>query len=305
MSQPPTTSPNTSAARASTRSPEGWLGKLGALPSTALVLIVTALVLTPFVWLAIASVKTNEDFFTSSFLPRGNGLLGIAWERLTLDNYKKVFHEPHFARSLLNSVMLSSVTATLATLFAAMAGYALALLSFKGRAVITWLVLGALIIPAPLLIAPGYQILFKLGLLDSPWGLILPAIAPAFGVYLFRQSAISVIPKELLEAARLDGCGELRIFFTIALPLMRPTVSAFVMITFLGTWNNFLTPQIVMQSPDGFPLSVAIAQLKNVYYQDYGLLMAGTVISIAPVAALFLMMQRDFVSGLTRGAVKG
>lgn len=287
----------------------GESGAKGAAAMTALsyafVLIATLLILTPFVWLIIASFKTNEDFFTSTFLPTNGGIFDIAWDRLTFRNYVEVFNQPNFARALLNSVMLSSVTAVLATLACAMAGYTLALLSFRGRTAVTWLVLAALIIPPPLLIAPGFQVLFELGLLDSLWGLILPAITPAFGVYLFRQSAISSVPKELIEAARLDGCGEIRTFFTIVLPLLRPTVSAFVMITFLGTWNNFLTPQIVMQSPGGFPLSVAIAQLKNTYYQDYGLLMAGTMVSIAPVAALFLIMQRDFVSGLTRGAVKG
>ncbi len=282
----------------------GGAAAMSAL-SYAFVFVATALVLTPFVWLVIASLKTNEDFFTSTFLPTRGGFFDVAWERLTFRNYLAVFEQPNFARALLNSVMLSSVTAVLATLACSMAGYALALLSFKGRTGATWLVLAALIIPPPLLIAPGFQVLFELGLLDSPWGLILPAVTPAFGVYLFRQAAISSVPKELIEAARLDGCGEIRTFFTIVLPLLRPTVSAFIMITFLGTWNNFLTPQIVMQSPEGFPLSVAIAQLKNTYYQDYGLLMAGTVVSIAPVAALFLIMQRDFVSGLTRGAVKG
>jgi ABC-type glycerol-3-phosphate transport system permease component len=148
-------------------------------------------------------------------------------------------------------------------------------------------------------------VLFSLDLLDSFAGLILPAVAPAFGVFLFRQAVLSSVPKELIEAARSDGCGEVRTFFRIVLPLVRPMTSAFLLITFLATWNNYLTPQIVMQSEGKFPLAVMIAQLKNVYYQDYGLLMAGTLFSIVPVAALFLFLQKDFVAGLTSGAVKG
>lgn len=265
----------------------------------------SVLVLVPFVWLVCAALKTNEDFFVYPFLPSGEGFLGIAWDRLTTRNFRALFAEAGFGRALLNSVMLSSVTAIVATLVCAMGGYALAMLEFRGRRLVSWLVLGALIIPPPLLVAPGFQILFSLSLLDHPLGLILPAAAPAFGVYLFRQATIAGVPRELLEAARMDGCGEVRAFFKIVLPLVQPMVAAFLLITFLGMWNNFLSPQIVMQTPGKFPLSVMIAQLKNVYYQDYGLLMAGTLVSIAPVAGLFLFMQRDFVAGLTSGAVKG
>jgi ABC-type glycerol-3-phosphate transport system permease component len=166
------------------------------------------------------------------------------------------------------------------------------------------LVLGLVIVPPTLLLAPGYQLLFRLNMLDSFWGLIIPAAAPAFGVYLFRQAARSSVPSELLEAARIDGCGELRIFALIAVPLLRPMISAFMLITFLGVWNNFINPQIVLQSAAKFPLSVAVAQLKGVYYQDYGLQIAGTLLSVAPVLGLFLLLQKDFVSGLTSGAVK-
>ena len=110
---------------------------------------------------------------------------------------------------------------------------------------------------------------------------------------------------ELIEAARIDGSGEMRIFFTVVLPLVRPMVGAFLLITFLGTWNNYISPQVILQSPERFPLSVAIAQLKGVYSQDYGMLMAGTLVSVLPVLVLFLLLQREFIAGLTSGAVKG
>lgn len=279
------------------------LGRTG--PFTYFVLYAgAAVVAVPFIWLLCGAFKRNEDFFGSSFLPRGEGFLGIAWSRLTVVNFRTLLADANILRALLNSVFISSVTALLATLVCAMAGYALAKYEVRYRRLILAVVLAAVIIPPTLLLAPGYQLLFRLNLLDSFAGLIIPALAPAFGVYLFRQASIGAMPNELIEAARIDGCGELGIFWRIALPLLRPMVSAFMLITFLGVWNNFINPQIVLQSAGKFPLSVAIAQLKGVYYQDYGLQIAGTLLSVAPVLVLFLFLQRDFISGLTSGAVK-
>lgn len=231
----------------------------------------------------------------------------IAWDKLTFSHYRRLFDNPDFsfARNVLNSVFYASTLSVLATLFSAMGGYALSKFQFRGRETVTRLVLLSLIIPGSLLLAPGYQLLFHLGLLDSYAGLILPGLAPAFGVFLFRQSMLNTVPMELIESARIDGCGEIRLFFSIILPLVRPMIGAFMMITFLGAWNNFIGPQIILQSPSKFPLAVAIAQLKGVYNTEYGMLMAGTIVSIAPVMALFLLLQREFISGLTSGAVKG
>lgn len=267
--------------------------------------IAAALFAAPFVWLACSAFKRNEDFFTSPFLPTGNGFLGVAWEKLTTDHFVRLLSGLGMYRAVAWSVFYSSVTALVATLVCAMAGFALARLNFRGRTWLTTIVLGGVIIPSPLLLAPGYQLLFRLGLLDSYAGLILPAVAPAFGIFLFRQAALTSVPVQVLEAARIDGCGDVRTFFLVALPLLRPMVGTFLLITFVGTWNNFISPQVVLQSPDKFPLSVAVAQLRGVYYQDYGLLMAGTLISVLPVATLFIALQNEFVSGLTAGAVKG
>lgn len=277
---------------------------LAAAGSYAVLLPLAAVTLLPFVWLVTSAFKSREQFFGSMFLPRGEGALGVDWGALTLENFTRLFSEIEIGRALLNSLFLSSVTALLATLCCAAGGYALAMYRFRGRGLCLGIVLAALIVPAPLLIAPGYQVLFELGLLDTYTGLILPGIAPAFGVFLFRQAVLQSVPPALLEAGRLDGCGELAIFARVVLPLLRPMTGAFLMITFLAMWNNFIGPQIVLQSPDKQPLSVAIAQLKGVYYEDYGLMMAGTLVSVAPVAVLFLLLQRDFVSGLTLGAVK-
>ncbi len=284
----------------------GWSWWAQRILLVHLPLVVAALiVLTPIAWMVTSSVKATEDHFTSVFLPGGDGFLGIAWDRLTLQNFAKLFGEANMGRAIVNSLFVSSVAAVFATLFCAAGGTALALYRFRGRGWLTVVVLGAMIIPPPLLLAPTYELLHSLGLLNTFTGLLVPGLAPAFGVFLFRQAAVQSVPRELLESARIDGCGELRGFFVIVLPLLRPMVGAFMLITFLAWWNNFITPQVVLQDDTMFPLAVRIAQLRGMYYQDYGAQVAATLISVAPVMVLFLLLQKEFLSGLTAGAVKG
>jgi len=278
-------------------------GFYGVLYTTLIFCAVIMLV--PFAYLFCASLKPTDIFFDDLFLPGGDGLFGVAWDHLTFANFHRLFAKEGFARPILNSTFFASVSGVLATLFSAMSGYALAKYRFRGRDSITNLVLAALVVPGALLLAPNYQLLYWFGMLDSYTGLILPGLAPAFGVYLFRQATLNSVPTELLESARIDGCGEIKIFFSFVLPLIRPMAGAFLLLTFLGSWNNFIGAQIVLQTPEKMPLAVAINQLKGVYGADYGLIMAGTVVSIVPVLGLFLLLQREFLSGLTSGAVKG
>ncbi len=273
------------------------------VPAMVVLVVASLLTLVPFVWLGFASLKTSSDFFTSSFVPRDE--TGFAPSRLTLDHYRTLFTSLNLGRALLNSLCIASVGAVVSTLVSAMAGVALACYEFKGKGLVTAIVLGSVLLPAPLLLAPGYVLLHQIGLLDTLAGLILPMIASAFGVYLFRQAAKSSLSREMLEAARIEGCSESRMFWIIALPLLRPMVGAFMMVTFLAAWNNYIQPQVVLQSPEQFPLSVAVTQLKGQFYQDYGLQMAGTVVSIIPVLILLSLLRREFVAGLTAGAVKG
>jgi multiple sugar transport system permease protein len=259
----------------------------------------------PFAWMICASVKTQADFFTSQFLPRGPGLFGVAWDHLTLHQFDRLFRELPIARAMLNSVFFASVGSVLATLCCAMGGYGLSKFRFRGRETLTSAILGTVVLPAALLLSPCFETLFHLGLVDRYFGVILPAIAPAFGLYLFRQAMLNSVPADILESARMDGCGEVRIFFQIVLPIVRPMISAYLIISFIGIWNNFITPQIVLQSPERQPLSVAIFSLRGLYAADYSLIMAGTLVSVAPVMCLFLLLQREFISGLTSGAVKG
>jgi ABC-type glycerol-3-phosphate transport system permease component len=261
------------------------------------------LMLVPFGYMLVSAFRQGGD--NGPVLCEWTGGLTVHWDRFTLGNFRRLFAEPLLGRALLNSIFISSVTSLGATLVAAMGGYALARFTFRGREWLNHVVLGALVIPAPLLIAPGYQWLFQLGLLDTYSGLLLPAMGSAFGVFLFRQAMLNAVPGELIEAARIDGAGEFRIFFSLVLPLVRPMIGAFLLITFLGAWNNFITPQVVMQSPEMFPLSVAINNMRGLYGSDNGLILAGSFISVAPVMGLFLLLQKEFITGLTSGAVKG
>ncbi|MBI2498299.1 MAG: carbohydrate ABC transporter permease [Opitutae bacterium] len=235
----------------------------------------------------------------------GDGFLGVGWERLTFTNFRRLLFELPVPRAMLNSLFIASVHSALSALFCSMGGYALAKLRFRGRRLITAVVLLAIIIPGPLLFAPSFQLLFQLGLLNTYVGLLLPGLTPAFGVFLFRQTMLQSVPDELIEAARIDGAGEARIFFELVLPLVRPMLGAFLLISFLGAWNNFVGPQIILQSPELQPLSVALNNLRGLYGTDYGLIMAGVFVSVAPVMCLFLLLQAEFISGLTAGAVKG
>ncbi len=285
--------------------PRSTAVRAGRLALYAVLTLFAVITLLPFVWMACASVKVEADFFTSQFLPHGDGFLGVAWDRLTIHQFIRLFTDFPIGRAMLNSVFLASVISVLATLFCAAGGYALAKFQFRGRALLTTAILGTVVLPASLLLSPAFETLYHLGLVDSYAGVVLPSIAPAFGLYLFRQAMLNSLPNDIIESARIDGAGEVRIFFQIVIPMVRPMISAYLIIVFIATWNNFITPQIVLQSPERHPLSVAIFGLKGLYGGEYNLMAAGTIVSIAPVMLLFVLLQKEFISGLTSGAVKG
>jgi ABC-type glycerol-3-phosphate transport system permease component len=164
--------------------------------------------------------------------------------------------------------------------------------------------LATLMIPGQLTMAPLFELLHRLGLVDSYAGLIIPGSVSVFGIFLFRQSILT-IPDELLHAARIDGCSEFQIYRDIIMPVSRPMIGAFCLISFMGTWNSFLWPQIILHNRNLSTLPIALSQMIGVYNQEYGMLMAGTLISVLPVVILFLVLQKEFVAGLTAGAVKG
>jgi len=222
----------------------------------------------------------------------------------TLANYHELFERAGMGRYLFNSLLIAAATTMLSLLFNLAAGYAFAKLRFAGRERVFQTLLGALVIPAQVAMIPLFLIMKWLGLVNSYGGVIVPALAGVFGIFLVRQYARS-IPDDLLEAARIDGAGELRIFATIVLPLLKPIVVTLAIFTFLASWNDFMWPLIVLSDQAWQTAPVALAGLSREHVQDNELMMAGSVVTIIPVLLLFLVLQRHYIQGLLLGSVKG
>lgn len=222
----------------------------------------------------------------------------------TLENYHELFERAGMARYLLNSLGVALATTVLSLAFNLSAGYAFAKLRFTGRERVFQLLLGALVIPAQVAMIPLFLIMKWLGLVNSYGGVVVPMMAGVFGIFLVRQYARS-IPDDLLEAARIDGAGEARIFATIVLPLLKPIVVTLAIFTFLASWNDFMWPLIVLSDQAWQTAPVALAALSREHVQDNELMMAGSVVTILPVLALFLVLQRHYIQGLLLGSVKG
>ena len=260
-----------------------------------ILLLVSAVVaLTPLVWLVAATTKGPDDLFHYTFFA----------PRFSAENYHDLFTKVPFLRYLMNSLFVTGATVIVQLFFSSLAGFALAKYEFVGKKVVMVIMLTTLLIPGQVVMAPLYEQLYHLGLVDTRLGLIIPGAVSVFGIFLFRQSILQV-PDELLQAARLDGCTEFRIYWDIVMPVTRPMIGAFCLISFMGSWNNFLLPQILLHHDDKFTLPIALNQMVSIYGNQYGMLMAGTLVSVLPVAILFLVLQREFVAGLTAGAVKG
>jgi multiple sugar transport system permease protein len=222
----------------------------------------------------------------------------------TLDNYRELFARAGMLRYLSNSLLLAAAVTLLSLVLNTMAGYAFAKLAFAGRERIFKLLIGALVIPGQVAMMPLFLMLKEMGLVNSYGGIVVPAMAGIFGIYLVRQYA-RTIPDELIEAARVDGAGELRIFATVVVPLLRPVLASLAVFTFLGCWNDFMWPLIVLTDEELQTLPVALASLSREHVQDNELMMAGSVVTVLPVLVLFLLLQRHYIQGLLLGGVKG
>ena len=222
----------------------------------------------------------------------------------TLGNYRELFLRAGMGRYLLNSLLVASAITLLSLACNLMAGYAFAKLRFAGREQLLRALLGALVIPAQVAMLPLFLLLKTIGLVDSYAGVIMPAMASVFGIFLVRQYARG-IPDELLEAARIDGAGEWRIFSQIVLPLLKPVMVTLAIFSFLAAWNDFMWPLIVLTGQGHYTLPLGLASLAREHAQDSELMMAGSVITVLPVLLLFLAMQRYYLEGLLLGSVKG
>jgi multiple sugar transport system permease protein len=250
----------------------------------------------PFIWMALSSFKTEGEIRADppTFLP----------ENATLGNYETLFTRLDFPLYFTNSIVVALVTTVGNLLFCSAAGYALAKLSFPGKRVLFLVVLGTIMVPSVVTMVPLFVLSSNLGLVNTLAGLILPFLAQAFGVFLMRQFIMS-IPDDLLEAARIDGASELRIYWQIVLPLCRPALATLGILTFLASWNNFLWPLVAATTEDKYTLPVALALYAIGQNQTrYDLLLAGSVIIVLPVLIVFLLLQRHFVRGIATTGLK-
>jgi multiple sugar transport system permease protein len=199
-------------------------------------------------------------------------------------------------------VALASTALTL--LFCSMGGYAFARLEFRGREPLFALVMGTMLLPGFMNMIPSFMIMDALGWIDQHRALYIPGAASAFGIFLVRQFALNAIPRELIEAARMDGCSEFGIWWRVALPLLRPALGTLGLTTFIGSWNNFMGPLIVMRSAENYTLPLALRGLQAPTNTEWGALMTGSAIATIPLMVLFVISSRQLIAGLTAGAVK-
>ena len=256
----------------------------------------TLLSLAPLLWM-----------LSVSFMPAGGASRfppPLLPSSITLDNYRALFDRIGMGGYFANSALVASAITLLSLLINTMAGYAFAKLRFAGRERIFKLLLAALVIPSQVAMLPLFLLMKQLGLVNTWGGVVVPALASVFGIFLVRQYARS-IPDELLEAARIDGASEARIFFQIVLPMLKPVLVTLAIFTFMGAWNDFMWPLIVLTDQEHYTLPVALASLSREHIMDVEMMMAGAVITVVPVLALFLLLQRYYIQGLLLGSVKG
>lgn len=256
----------------------------------------TLLSLAPLLWMLSVSFMPvgGASRFPPPLLPSS----------ITLDNYRALFDRIGMGGYFANSALVASAITLLSLLINTMAGYAFAKLRFAGRERIFKLLLAALVIPSQVAMLPLFLMLKQMGLVNSYAGVVVPGLASIFGIFLVRQYARS-IPDELIEAARIDGAGEWRIFFRIVLPMLKPVLVTLAIFTFMGSWNDFMWPLIVLTDQTNYTLPVALASLSREHIQDVEMMMAGAVLTVLPVLLLFLMLQRYYIQGLLLGSVKG
>jgi multiple sugar transport system permease protein len=209
-----------------------------------------------------------------------------------------------FWRNLGWSLYVAIASTVLTLLFCSMGGYAFALFDFKYKNALFGLVMGTMLLPSFMNMIPTFMIMDVLGWIDQPRALYIPGAASAFGIFLMRQFVSSSIPKDLIEAARMDGCSELGIFWRIVLPLLKPALGTLGLITFIASWNNFIGPLVVMRSPDMYTLPLALRSLQSPVDTEWGALMTGSAIATLPLVILFVISSKQLISGLTTGAVK-
>lgn len=267
---------------------------------TIVVLIVALFYfLAPVYWLLVSSTKSNHDLLTS------NG-----W-KMASNNIVANYHalmgwtQGLFWRWVGNSIFYSTVAGVVGTLLSLSAGYGLAKFRFPGRGAIQVVIMSGLLLPIALLTIPLYLVFHHMGLTNTIWAVIIPSVVSPFGVFLGRVYAHSSVPDEIIESARIDGAGEIRIFFTIVLRLLAPAAVTIFLFVFVMTWNNFLLPLMMLNSPELKPVTLGLYGMMSYFNPQYGAVLQGALLGVVPLILLFLGLQKQWQSGLAAGAVKG
>jgi multiple sugar transport system permease protein len=260
-------------------------------------LLPTALLfMVPFVQMLLASLSPAKELVR---FPRP-----VVPSRLTLDGFRELFATTPALHWLLNSVIVSSSAIVAQCILCSLAGYGFARLKFKGSTVSFFFIIATIMIPTQVLMIPTYIVFARLGLLDALGAAIVPWLAGAFGIFLMRQFFLS-IPKEMEEAAALDGCGRMQIFFRVVLPLAKPALATLAIFTLLGSWNDLVWPLIAINNEANFTIQLGIANFQGTRRTQWGLLMAANVVATAPLIIFFLAAQRQFIATMTFSGVKG
>ncbi|HEY8542679.1 MAG TPA: carbohydrate ABC transporter permease [Pseudothermotoga sp.] len=249
----------------------------------------------PILWTVFSSFKEESDLF--SWPPR-------LVTKLTMINYRNVFSKTQLPLFMKNSFLISIFATIITVLTSIMGGYALAKYQFRAKSLISSFILSMLMIPLQVIMVPIYLVLSRIGMINTLWGLVIPPSATPTGIFLAQRYLLSALPDEILESARIDGAGEMKIFFKIVLPLSTPLIAALSVLSFTWRWNDFLWPLIVVGTPRLYTVQLALGMYAGEHIVQWGPLLAMTVISMIPVLIVFLLLQKYFVKGIATGALK-
>ncbi len=263
----------------------------------AVMLIGVLITIFPFVWVALMGTHTRGDIYSSPppFYV-GNNLL---------QNYAELLDIMPFWTVLFNSLYISVMGTIAAVLFCSMCAFGFYAYNFKGKNLIFGIMIASMMVPPVLMLIPSFLTLKYLGILDTHFALWFPGAASAFGIFLIRQYMGNSITRDLLDAAKVDGASDFRIYWSIVLPLIKPALATLAIVIFIGLWNNFLAPLIILSSPDKFVLTLALRSVQSIANSPWGAIMLGTFLSMVPLLLAFMFFSRQMMDGLTAGAVKG
>lgn len=251
----------------------------------------------PLYWMFV--VASNDTSVMNQIPPR------LIPGQNFLEHARIVFERVPFLRAMLNSFIVASSITVSVVFFSTLAGFAFAKLRFRGRGLLFAIIVGTMMVPVQLGVIPQYMIMARLGWINELQAVIVPGMVTAFGVFWMRQYISASIPNELLDAGRVDGCSTFGLFRYIVIPAVRPAASVLGLFTFMAAWNEFFWPLVVLRDPSRFTVQIALRQLNDAYVQDYGMVMAGTVMATLPVIILFAILGRQIIGGLMEGALKG